>query len=436
MNTTSMEFIIAQQQTKKSPLVLSEFMGITSSMEDALKVNPWDLGGVAAAIHHGLIMPPQERAARHATLYRSVTTHTSHTWAALLIRLLLQQIGTEHTAHSTPFLSREKLHDVYVAAAEGAQEGEPRRLFLFDYDGTLTPIVKTPSMAVPSEEALEALERLAADPLNVVYIISGRDSPFLEQYLGHIPRLGMSAEHGSFLRFPGSKEWTNLTESLDMSWMDEVEEIFRYYTERTTGSNIEMKRSSITWHYRSADPEWGLFQCRQCQDLLENNLAHKRPIEVLVGKKNLEVRPLAVNKGEIVKRILYLHPQARFVFCAGDDKTDEDMFRALAPFTSRLAAATSTPRLDAPAGLSLPSTPKSKGGSVPASPAVGGRQVQGETPPVELALRPEGVFSTAVGSGSKKTLASWHVTSPAEVVENMLGLVNGDRVGPGPQSAA
>ena len=55
------------------------------------------------------------------------------------------------------------------------------------------------------------------------------------------------------------------------------------------------------------------FQCRQCQDLLENNLAHKGPIEglsilsqftnvyltspaVLIGKKNLEVRPTAVNK--------------------------------------------------------------------------------------------------------------------------------------------
>ena len=63
-----------------------------------------------------------------------------------------------------------------------------------------------------------------------------------------------------------------------------------------------------------------LFQCRQCQDLLENNLARKRPIEVLVGKKNLEVRPMAVNKGEIVKRILYYNPDAEFVFCAGDDK--------------------------------------------------------------------------------------------------------------------
>ena len=41
---------------------------------------------------------------------------------------------------------------------------------------------------------------------------------------------------------------------------------------------------------------------------------------VLVGKKNLEVRPMAINKGEVVKRILYLNSDARFIFYAGDDK--------------------------------------------------------------------------------------------------------------------
>lgn len=40
----------------------------------------------------------------------------------------------------------------------------------------------------------------------------------------------------------------------------------------------------------------------------------------MVGKKNLEVRPIAINKGEIVKRILYFNPDAEFIFCAGDDK--------------------------------------------------------------------------------------------------------------------
>lgn len=123
--------------------------------------------------------------------------------------------------------------------------------------------MKTPSLATPSPLALEALETLCADPTNAVYIISGRDSAFLDEHLGHIDNLGFSAEHGCFVKpptAPGSEkksEWTSMTESLDMSWMSEVKEIFEYYTERTTGSFIEMKKSSITWHYRASDPDWG-----------------------------------------------------------------------------------------------------------------------------------------------------------------------------------
>lgn len=86
-------------------------------------------------------------------------------------------------------------------------------------------------MAVPSEATLEALELLCTDPKNLVYIISGRDGDFLTQHLGHIKGLGMSAEHGGFMRPPGETKWTNFTEVLDMSWLNEVEEIFKYYTE-------------------------------------------------------------------------------------------------------------------------------------------------------------------------------------------------------------
>jgi hypothetical protein len=86
-------------------------------------------------------------------------------------------------------------------------------------------------MALPSAATIEALERLCADPKNLVYIISGRDGDFLEQNLGHIKGLGMSAEHGGFMRPPGETKWTNFTEILDMSWLHEVEEIFKYYTE-------------------------------------------------------------------------------------------------------------------------------------------------------------------------------------------------------------
>ncbi|KAJ7038063.1 glycosyltransferase family 20-domain-containing protein [Mycena alexandri] len=351
MNTTSMEFVIAQGRTKRSPVVLSEFMGISKHMENALMVNPWNLGDVAAAINQGLVMSEPEKLARHEELHRVRQGERAR----------------------TPYIPRDVLESRYHAAK--------KRLFFFDYDGTLAPIVKTPSMAVPTPATLRALEKLAADARNVVYIISGRDGAFLEQHLGHLQNVGFSAEHGGFVRAPGTgNAWTNFTEKLDMSWMGEVEEVFRYYTEG--------ERSGV-----------GQFQCRQCQDLLENNLAHKRPIEVLVGKKNLEVRPIAVNKGEIVKRLLYLNPDAEFVFCAGDDKTDEDMFRALILFGTGSTKAT----LDAPLSVTL----------IDAE----------DAPPVELAIKPDCVFTTAVGQSSKRTLASWHVTTPAEIVEHMLGLV-------------
>ncbi len=205
-----------------------------------------------------------------------------------------------------------------------------KRLLLLDYDGTLTPIVKVPEMALPSERLLKALEVLSNDPSNVIYIISGRDGGFLGRHLGHLRGIGFSAEHGGFVKEPGQDEYRNLTEDLDMTWMKDIRSVFEYYTERTAGSFIEMKKSAITWHYRAADPDFGSFQAKECQAHLENLTSqNKLAIEVLVGKKNLEVRPLAINKGEIVKRILYDHPDAEFVFCAGDDKTDEDMFRTL-----------------------------------------------------------------------------------------------------------
>ncbi|KAK0557107.1 hypothetical protein OC846_000754 [Tilletia horrida] len=352
MNTTSLEYVIAQEArfkaetaaaatstsagasnsqatlsdpdyTGPSPLILSEFTGTAGRMRSAIQVNPWNTTGVAKAIDYGLRMGTAEKKARHALLYTQVVSHTSHTWAAQLVKQLLVRLESGQAAHFTPPLERQRLVDAYNSAK--------RRLLLLDYDGTLTPIVKDPEAALPSKELLVALQTLTEDPRNVMFIISGRDERFLSKHLGHLRGIGFSAEHGCFVKEPGSDQWSNLTKDLDMSWMAEVKKVFQYYTERTAGSNIEQKKSSITWHYRNADPDYGSFQAKECQAHLENlTTQNDLAVEVLVGKKNLEVRPLAVNKGEIVKRILHQHAQTvDLVFCAGDDKTDEDMFRAL-----------------------------------------------------------------------------------------------------------
>jgi trehalose 6-phosphate synthase/phosphatase len=54
-----------------------------------------------------------------------------------------------------------------------------------------------------------------------------------------------------------------------------------------------------------------------------------------------------------------------------------------------------------------------------------------EHPCVELQLGPEDLFTTAVGHPSKRTLAKWHVTSPLEVVAELLKLASVQKGGSG-----
>lgn len=81
---------------------------------------------MAAAMNDGLLMSSASKLARHTALHRVVTTHTSHTWAALLVKMLLSQINGQTTARGTPWLPKELLKDKYDRAS--------KRLFLFDYD--------------------------------------------------------------------------------------------------------------------------------------------------------------------------------------------------------------------------------------------------------------------------------------------------------------
>lgn len=289
MNTTSMEFVLANGS--QAPLILSEFTGTAGRMRQALQVNPWNTYGVAKAIDYGLRLSGDERKFRHDELHRQIVGHTSHHWAIHLVKLILLRLFSDTTAHFTPALDRQLLKQRFDSAS--------KRLILLDYDGTCTPIVKDPEAALPSQRLLDAMEALSSDPRNIIYLVSGRDEKFLTKIFGHLTGLGFSAEHGGYIKEPGTTHWVNMTASLDMSWMPDIRKVFEYYTERTSGSWIEQKKSSITWHYRNADPDYGAFQAKECQAHMDNFAAQEKfAVEVMVGKKNLEVRPLAVNKGE------------------------------------------------------------------------------------------------------------------------------------------
>lgn len=67
----------------------------------------------------------------------------------------------------------------------------------------------------------------------------------------------------------------------------------------------------------------------EMQNHLEQNIVGKLPVECLTGKMTVEIRPSLINKGVIIKRALTQNAEIEFVLCAGDDKSDEDMFRIL-----------------------------------------------------------------------------------------------------------
>ncbi|KAI5922000.1 glycosyltransferase family 20-domain-containing protein [Camillea tinctor] len=388
MNTTSLEYVVCQRDTH-GPLILSEFSGTAGSLRDAIHINPWDLTDVAKQINNALTMSAEKRLSMQSNLYRHVTTQTVQTWITRFLRKLVGTLASMKNTISTPLLDRTAMLKQYRSAK--------RRLFMYDYDGTLTPIVRDPQSAIPSERVIQTLKALAADHRNAVWIISGRDQEFLQQHLGHISELGFSAEHGSFIRHPGESTWENLAEKFDMGWQEEVFQVFQKYTDRVPGTFIERKRCALTWHYRQADPDQGLHASQEAHKELEETVGKRWEVEVMKGKANLEVRPTFINKGEIAKRLVndyntdIVHvagsdaPEVangnshdgklEFVLCIGDDFTDEDMFRALN-------------------GLS-------------------GKQVETDH-----------VYTVTVGASTKVTLAKWHVLEPEDVIESIALLAN------------
>lgn len=195
----------------------------------------------------------------------------------------------------------------------------------------MTPIVSNPDDAKPTPALLDYLQRLCNDPRNTVWVVSGRDQATLESWLGkHVRGLGLSAEHGSFMKQPES-EWINMLAQHGDSmaaWQNTALDVFQRFTMETPGTVVEQKKASITWHYRNAlDPQHALAQCEACYQALQKAIDPSL-VDILRGKMNLEVRSRLVNKGNVVSRIKQsVNPD--WILCAGDDRTDEDMFHAL-----------------------------------------------------------------------------------------------------------
>ena len=200
-----------------------------------------------------------------------------------------------------------------------------RGLAIFlDFDGTLTPIVSRPDKAVLPNSTRAILHRLAAKI--PVAILSGRELKDVHERVS-IDGIIYAGSHGFDIAGPRGLRRQEAREFLPA--LDKAEKELREKLDGIAGALIERKCFSIAVHYRNVNENDFLKLEREVSEIARRH----RELRRIDGKKVYELLPDADwNKGKatlwLLEKLGLEDPDARPIYI-GDDRTDEDAFRAL-----------------------------------------------------------------------------------------------------------
>lgn len=96
MSTTSLEYIACQRESH-GPLIISEFSGTASSLEEAIRINPWDVGQVADEINNALMMSQERRNRMHRALYQRVVEGNVQLCVSTMLRRLIKVLKLDES---------------------------------------------------------------------------------------------------------------------------------------------------------------------------------------------------------------------------------------------------------------------------------------------------------------------------------------------------
>jgi trehalose 6-phosphate synthase/phosphatase len=317
MNLVAKEYL-ASKPDGTGVLILSEMTGAARELGEAIQVNPNHKLEIAEAIHEALRMPVDEQVRRNRPMQERLRVYDAQHWVTNFLGAL-RRTKSRQGRLATSHLSGSAC-DSIVERHRKAKN----RLILLDYDGTLVPFAPQPQLAVPDASLLVLLRALQATPGQAVYLISGRDRGTLTSWFAELP-IQIIAEHGAWLR-TANGDW-GLLKPLGFEWKEQLRPLLELYVDRVPGSLLEEKDFSLAWHYRLADPELGILRAKELIDDMVSYTANF-DVQVLEGKKVVEIRNSGVNKGAAARHVL-LRAEPDFLFAAGDDLTDEELFRAL-----------------------------------------------------------------------------------------------------------
>ena len=209
--------------------------------------------------------------------------------------------------------------DLVAGLAGAYRSGRPLAL-LFDYDGTLTPIVPHPSQARLPAGNRKLLAALADLPDVFVGVLSGRALDDVRgmvalsglYYAGtagmELDLLGLRVEH------PRAAEWSRV--------FDALAPLLTPVLERHPGTWAERKPAGLTLHHRALpDAEDGRFRA----DVLRALDGAADGLRIRDVTRSLELTPaLGWNKGTAVQRILDDAARQVVPLYAGDGSNDAE----------------------------------------------------------------------------------------------------------------
>ena len=208
-----------------------------------------------------------------------------------------------------------------------------RVLLLFDYDGTLTPIVGRPELAILSEESRQLLKNLSHKRHFIVGVVSGRGLNDIQSKVG-VNGIIYVGNHGFEIEGPELNYVHPIDNDEIKSIMGTLSQMLNNSLGTIRGVIVEDKRFTVSIHYRLVKKK----EIDRVKDILQRVVEAARlsdKVKITHGKKVYEIRPdVHWHKGMAVKLIIekYGSKGRKDVFLpvyVGDDLTDEDAFRVI-----------------------------------------------------------------------------------------------------------
>jgi trehalose-phosphatase len=211
-----------------------------------------------------------------------------------------------------------------------------KRIILFlDYDGTLVPIMEKPSLAIlpPSMKKL-LLNLNKAKDINV-FIVTGRAYSSIKKVF-NVKNISIASNHG-FQITGKNKNWFHPEIKRFLPSLKKTKLLLLKKLSSIPLAYVEDKKITITVHYRNVE--------KRLIPLVKNTVEHvvvnyKEDLYTTLGKMIIEVRPkIKWNKGDAVLKImksLRVRNTTKTVIYIGDDKTDEDAFKALQQYATTI----------------------------------------------------------------------------------------------------